>query len=305
MNYDGAKGWSISEKGKDKLSSNGTFVFMKSFNQMNEHEPSDLILLHDGMVLSFINYEIRVNLEKKDGDTYNRENTQIAEAKEQLEAQAHKFQTTVKAESRPNVEEVVNQVEEKEEKLSADNFEPRFESKTMPVAEVYAEAHPESAEEVRAEPVAEVNHEPVAEHAAEAHAELVEEVRSEPVVEHVVEHIEEAHHEPVAEVHSEPVAEHVVEHIEEAHHEPVAEVHHEPVAEVHAEPAAEAHAESVAEAHPQHVAEAHPESVAEAHPESVAEAHPESVAEAHPEHVAEAHPESVAEPATEIHETKA
>ena len=74
VNYDGAKGWSISEKGKDKLSSNGTFVFMKSFNQMNEHEPSDLILLHDGMVLSFINYEIRVNLEKKDGDTFNREN---------------------------------------------------------------------------------------------------------------------------------------------------------------------------------------------------------------------------------------
>ena len=254
MNYDGAKGWSISEKGKDKLSSNGTFVFMKSFNQMNEHEPSDLILLHDGMVLSFINYEIRVNLEKKDGDTFNRENAQIAEAKEQLEAQAHKFQTTVKAESRPNVEEVVNQVEEKEEKLSADNFEPRFESKTVPVAEVYAEAHPESAEEVRAEPVAEP--------AAEAHAELVEEVRSEPVVEHVVEHIEEAHHEPVAEVHSEPVAEHVVEHIEEAHNEPVAEVHAEPAAEAHAEPVAEAHPEHVAEVHAEHVAEANPEPVA-------------------------------------------
>ena len=32
---------------------------------MNDHEPSDLIPLHDGMVISFINYEIRVNLEKK------------------------------------------------------------------------------------------------------------------------------------------------------------------------------------------------------------------------------------------------
>jgi hypothetical protein len=30
VNYDIVKGWSISEKGKDKLSSNGTFVFMKS-----------------------------------------------------------------------------------------------------------------------------------------------------------------------------------------------------------------------------------------------------------------------------------
>ena len=39
---------------------------MKSHNQMIEHEPSDLILLHDGMVISFVNYEIRVNLEKKD-----------------------------------------------------------------------------------------------------------------------------------------------------------------------------------------------------------------------------------------------
>lgn len=66
VSYDTGKGWSISEKGKDKLSSNGTFVFMKSHGQMTEHEPSDLIPLHDGMVLSFINYEIRVNLEKKD-----------------------------------------------------------------------------------------------------------------------------------------------------------------------------------------------------------------------------------------------
>ena len=30
VNYDSVKGWSISEKGKDKLSSNGTLVFMKS-----------------------------------------------------------------------------------------------------------------------------------------------------------------------------------------------------------------------------------------------------------------------------------
>lgn len=30
VSYDTGKGWSISEKGKDKLSSNGTFVFMKS-----------------------------------------------------------------------------------------------------------------------------------------------------------------------------------------------------------------------------------------------------------------------------------
>ena len=39
---------------------------MKSMHQIAEHQPSDLIPLHDGMVISFINYELRVNLEKKD-----------------------------------------------------------------------------------------------------------------------------------------------------------------------------------------------------------------------------------------------
>lgn len=66
INYGAEKGWVISERGKDKLSSNGTFVFMKSHNQMQAHEPSDLIPLHDGMVISFINYEIRVSIVKKD-----------------------------------------------------------------------------------------------------------------------------------------------------------------------------------------------------------------------------------------------
>lgn len=66
LSYSPQKGWYISEKGKDKLSSNGTFVFMKSQGQMADHEPSDMIPLHDGMIISFINYEIRVNLEKKD-----------------------------------------------------------------------------------------------------------------------------------------------------------------------------------------------------------------------------------------------
>ena len=38
-----------------------------------DHEPSSLIPLHDGMVISFINYEIRVNLEKKNQDDVARE----------------------------------------------------------------------------------------------------------------------------------------------------------------------------------------------------------------------------------------
>ncbi len=36
---------------------------MKSHKQMVEHEPSDLIQLYDGMVISFINYDLRVKLE--------------------------------------------------------------------------------------------------------------------------------------------------------------------------------------------------------------------------------------------------
>ena len=40
---------------------------------MQDHEPSSLIPLHDGMVISFINYEIRVNLERKDAEEVTRE----------------------------------------------------------------------------------------------------------------------------------------------------------------------------------------------------------------------------------------
>jgi len=36
-----------------------------------------LIPLHDGMVLSFINYEIRVNLERKDAGDVDKDNAAI------------------------------------------------------------------------------------------------------------------------------------------------------------------------------------------------------------------------------------
>jgi len=84
INYEDQKGWSISEKGKDKLSSNGTFVFMKSHSQMTEHEPSDLIQLHDGMVLSFINYEIRVNFQKKESADLNQQNARINQQQQNI-----------------------------------------------------------------------------------------------------------------------------------------------------------------------------------------------------------------------------
>lgn len=41
---------------------------MKSLTQIGEHAPSDLIPVHDGMVISFINYELRIKIEKKNED---------------------------------------------------------------------------------------------------------------------------------------------------------------------------------------------------------------------------------------------
>lgn len=65
VEYHPEKGWVLSEKGKDKPSSNGTYIFLKSLNQMKEHAPSDLVPLHDGMILSFVNYELKVRIENK------------------------------------------------------------------------------------------------------------------------------------------------------------------------------------------------------------------------------------------------
>lgn len=96
ITYTEQKGWFISEKGKDKMSANGTFVFMKSAKQNQEHEPSDLIPIHDGMILSFINYEIRVNLEKRDAKEIEAENKVIME-KSQKFADNAAFAKTMKA----------------------------------------------------------------------------------------------------------------------------------------------------------------------------------------------------------------
>ena len=103
IQYDKEKGWAISERGKEKLSSNGTFVFMKSHKQMTDHEPSDLIPLHDGMVISFINYEIRVNLEKKDAEEIANEELKIKQMAEEFSKTAS-FAGTFKAQAEPAIE---------------------------------------------------------------------------------------------------------------------------------------------------------------------------------------------------------
>ena len=104
VTYDQQKGWFISEQGKEKPSSNGTFVFMKSGSQMAEHSPSSLIPLHDGMVISFINYEIRVNLEKKDAQDLSKESEIIASRNQDMEQAAASFKSTMKAQAAVNVQ---------------------------------------------------------------------------------------------------------------------------------------------------------------------------------------------------------
>ena len=65
IQYRPAEGWTITEKGKEKSSSNGTYIFLKSHTQMKDHMPSDLIPVHNDMTISFVNYELKVRLESK------------------------------------------------------------------------------------------------------------------------------------------------------------------------------------------------------------------------------------------------
>lgn len=77
ISYSPEKGWVITERGKDRLSSNGTFIFMKSMQQMNQHVPSDMIPLHDDMVISFVNYELKVRIEQKTAEEMREQQAQM------------------------------------------------------------------------------------------------------------------------------------------------------------------------------------------------------------------------------------
>lgn len=65
ISYSSPLGWVITEKDNSRPSSNGTFVFMKSLQQIEDHQPSDMIPLHHGMTISFINYELHVSIVEK------------------------------------------------------------------------------------------------------------------------------------------------------------------------------------------------------------------------------------------------
>ena len=107
IKYADNKGWTISERGKTKASSNGTYVFLKTFHQMSDHKPSDLVPLQEGMVISFVNYELRVSyLPKSDAD--------IAAQKQAMAAYFDQQMHTLRAASMasPQIVEVVPTEEE-------------------------------------------------------------------------------------------------------------------------------------------------------------------------------------------------
>ena len=76
---------------------------------MTDHEPSSLIPLYDGMVISFINYEIRVNLEKKDLNDLDAEIQENKKKVDELAATA-KLAGTFKASAAQHVVNEDNQI---------------------------------------------------------------------------------------------------------------------------------------------------------------------------------------------------
>ena len=50
---------------------------MKSMQQMNNHVPSDMIPLHDEMIISFVNYELKVSLLQKTKDQLESQTAQM------------------------------------------------------------------------------------------------------------------------------------------------------------------------------------------------------------------------------------
>jgi len=110
--YNPDKGWTISEKGKDRASSNGTYVFLKTLKQMRDHMPSDLIPLHDGMIISFVNYELRVRFEDKTPDEVLQQTQAQAAffAKQDAEIAAKATATAVPARTQPAATSVPQEV---------------------------------------------------------------------------------------------------------------------------------------------------------------------------------------------------
>ena len=51
----------MTERFNQRVSSNGTYTFLKTKTQRDERVASSLIPVFHGMVISFVNYELRIN----------------------------------------------------------------------------------------------------------------------------------------------------------------------------------------------------------------------------------------------------
>jgi predicted component of type VI protein secretion system len=109
---------------------------MKSHSQMSNHEPSDLIPLQDGMVISFINYEIRVNLEKKDSDVLSKEKEHLDQQIASVASVSAGFDATVKASEAPAMTENMSQPQTEATKVAV--VEPTFTEPETKVEEAVA-----------------------------------------------------------------------------------------------------------------------------------------------------------------------
>lgn len=172
--------------------------------------PSDLVPLHDGMILSFVNYELRVKIEKKTGDELKKQGEAqtefFAQRDYELQLEANKAPKAAAAAPVPEPEvipmtESDPPVVEAPAEVNVDDVQP---AATAPVEEAKVEAPVEEpVEEKQVEPEApieEKKEEPVA---------LVEEKNEEAPVEDSKEPAtEEKQMEPAAEEKKdEPVAE--------------------------------------------------------------------------------------------------
>ena len=171
ISYFPMKGWTITEKGKSKPSSNGTYIFLKSLKQMRDHMPSDLIELHEGMTLSFVNYEVKIKFQAKSEealrDQLRESEAYFTEADAAMQAAKERY-AAAEADEAAAEPKAVEEVQPAEETFPPAAEEPAAVIDAGPVeddAPVLAAAAVEEskAEEVPAEEVPAVEEKPVVE----------------------------------------------------------------------------------------------------------------------------------------------
>ena len=177
ISYFPMKGWTITEKGKSKPSSNGTYIFLKSLKQMKDHMPSDLIELHEGMTLSFVNYEVKIKFQAKSEDA---QREQVRDSDAYFAAADAAMQAAGEEYARAEPDEAVAEPKAAEEVQPAEeplppSEEPALATDAAPVEEQLAAA---AAEESKAEEAPAAEEKQVVEEQPEQDA-AVEEVQKE------------------------------------------------------------------------------------------------------------------------------